>query len=271
LIQDSFVVAQRIERITLMQRIMNSIAASAEEWGISPRVAWIIALLPIIGAAAVLMTYVSRPLYRFVTQEDGPVEWAQILCYTGACIAGTIIAFKRFKAGHPWQALLFAGFALANFFIVGEEIAWAQRILGLETPDDLKAINAQGEITIHNIGRIQDVFNMLMFLAAGYGAVAYFANKQLHIERYWDQANYLLVPPLFLVPTFLVAFAYKFIRYTVVRKPGFTVTRYAEVAELCLAFGFFAFAWLNYQRLASKVAAPVAPVIQEAQLGEHGA
>jgi hypothetical protein len=253
-----------------VQWITKSIAASAEEWGISPRVAWMIALLPIIGAAAVLMTYASRPLYRFVTQEDGPIEWAQILCYAGACIAGAIIAFKRFKAGHPWQALLFAGFALANFFIVGEEIAWAQRILGLETPEGLKEINAQGEITIHNIGRIQDIFNLVMFLAAGYGVVACFANKQIGVERYWDQANYLLVPPLFLVPTFLVAFAYKFIRYTLVRKPGFTVTKYAELAELCLAFGFFAFAWLNFQRLPNKAAAMApAPVIQDTKMGDE--
>ena len=59
-----------------MQRIMNSIAASAEEWGISPRVAWIIALLPIIGAAAVLMTLLSAArcialLQRKMGQSSG--------------------------------------------------------------------------------------------------------------------------------------------------------------------------------------------------------
>jgi hypothetical protein len=250
-----------------MERITKSIAASAEEWGISSRVAWTIALLPIIIAAAVLMTYASRPLYRFVTMEDGPVEWGQFLFYAAACIVAAGIALKRFKAGHPWQALMFAGFAFANFFIAGEEIAWGQRIFGLQTPDDLKAINAQGEITVHNIGRVQDLFNMVMFLAAGYGVVASFANKQIQMERYWDQANYLLVPPLFLVPTFLVAFAYKFIRYTVVRTPGFTVTKYAEVAELCVVFGFFVFTWLNYRRLASDATVPASPVIQDAQLG----
>jgi len=34
-----------------MRRIDNSIAASAEEWGISARTAWIFAWLPIIGDA----------------------------------------------------------------------------------------------------------------------------------------------------------------------------------------------------------------------------
>ena len=252
-----------------MQRIMNSIAASAEEWGISPRVAWIIACLPIVGAFAVFMTYFNRPLYRFVTTDDGPIEWSQFICYALACVAGAGIAYKRFKAGHPWQALLFLGFAFANFFIAGEEIAWGQRIFGLQTPDELKAINHQGEITVHNIQIVQDAFNFVLFLAGVYGSVAYFANQKLRIERYGDQANYLFVPPLFLVPSFLVVFGYKFIRYTVVRKPGFIVTKFGEWPELCLAFGFFVFAWLNYRRLAIKTA-PM-PVIQEATLGDKAA
>jgi hypothetical protein len=187
----------------------------------------------------------------------------------GTFVASTFIAYKRIKAGHVWQALIFAGFAFANLFIAGEEIAWGQRIFNIETPDTLKEINAQGEITVHNIGRIQDVFNLVMFLAAGYGVIAYFANKQIQMERFWDKANYLLAPPLFLVPSFLVAFAYKLIRYTVVRTPGFTVTRYAELAELCLAFGFFVFTWMNYRRLADKAAAPAPSVLQDAKLSDN--
>ena len=249
-----------------MRRIMNSIAASAEDWGISPRTAWIIAWLPIIGAFAVFMTYFNRPLYRFVIMEDGPVEWSQFIFYALACFAGAGVAYKRFTAGHPWQALLFAGFALANFFIAGEEIAWGQRIFGLQTPEALRAINHQGEITVHNIQIVQNAFNFVLFLAGLYGSVAYFANQKLRLERYGDQANYLLVPPLFLVPSFLVLFGYKFIRYTVVRSPGFIVTKFGEWPELCLAFGFFVFAGLNYRRLATKAA--LAPAIQEVKLGD---
>ena len=247
-----------------MQRIMNSIAASAEEWGISLRTAWVIALLPFIGAAAVFLTYFNRPLYRFVTMEDGPVEWSQFIFYALACVAGAGVAYKRFRVGHPWQALLFLGFAFANFFIAGEEIAWGQRIFGLQTPDELKAINHQGEITIHNIQIVQNAFNFVLFLAGAYGSIAYFANLKLRFERYGDQANYLLVPPLFLVPAFMVLFGYKFIRYTVVRSPGFVVTKFGEWPELCLAFGFFVFVWLNYRRLAVKPA----PVIQDVKLGD---
>ena len=110
---------------------MNSIAASAEEWGISPRVAWIIALLPIVGAAAVFMTYFSRPLYRFVTKEDGPVEWAQILCYTGAVSPARLLHSSASRPAILGKRCCSPALHLVNFFIVGEEIAWAQRIFGL--------------------------------------------------------------------------------------------------------------------------------------------
>lgn len=247
-----------------MKHFMESISDSAKEWGISPRLAWWLILLPFAGAFFVALTVLKRPVYRFVTMEDGPIEWAQFACYALASVAGVGVASKRFRAGHPWQALLFAGFAFANFFIAGEEIAWGQRIFGLETPEELRQINHQGEITVHNIQIIQNAFNVVLFLAGGYGAVAYFLNKKFHLERYWAQANYLLVPPLFLVPTFLVLFGYKLIRFTVVRSPGFIVTKYGEWPELCLAFGFFVFAWLNYRRLV--VQQPASMVLKETVL-----
>jgi hypothetical protein len=247
---------------------MNGVAASAEEWGISPRVAWTLAWIPIIAAAAVLSSYASRPLYRFLTMEDGPIEWAQFLFYAGTCILCASIAYRRLKAGHPWQALLFAGLAFATLFISGEEIAWGQRIFGIQTPEGLKEINAQGETTVHNIGKIQDAFNLAMFFAAGYAAVAYFLRQRIDIGSRWDQANYLFIPPLFLVPSFLVTFVYKLIRYTVVRQPGFTVTRYAELAELCLAFGLCVFVYLNDRRLASPAVAPMARASHDAILSE---
>ena len=235
-----------------MRGLVNEISESAKHWGISQRMAWWIVVLPIIGAVLVALTVVSKPVFTFVTMEDGPIEWAQFVCYMLAAVAGAGIAIKRFRAGHPWQALLFAGFAFANFFIAGEEIAWGQRIFGLQTPEELAEINHQGEITVHNIRVIQNAFNVVLFIAGAYGMVAYFVNKKVQVQQYWDQANYLLVPPLFLVPSFLILFAYKLIRFTVLRTSEFTVTKYGEWPELCLAFGFFVFAWLNYRRLEVK-------------------
>jgi hypothetical protein len=242
-----------------MDRFVMGIKESAKAWGISPRMARLIFCLPIVGGAIVLMTYLNRSLYRFVTMEDGPVEWAQFIFYALTSIMSIGIASKRWRSGHRWQSLLYAGFALMNFFVAGEEIAWGQRIFGIQTPESLREINDQGETTIHNIGFIQDVFNFGMFLMAAYGSVAYVANKKFHLERLWDQANYLLVPPMFLASSFFFTFVYKLVRYTAVRQPSFTVTKYAEWAELCLAFGFFVFTWMSNRRLAEQERSVAAP------------
>src|SRR5262249_49682174 len=162
-----------------------------------------------------------------------------------ACVAGAGVAIKRWRAGHMWQGLLYVGFALALLFIAGEEIAWGQRLIGLQTPEQLSAINHQHELTLHNIQRVQDAFKLMLLLAGVYGSLAYFVNKSIRVEESWDQAQYLLIPPLFAAPAFLILLGYKLARLAVWRTPGFTVTRFAEWPELCFAFAVFLWAWLN--------------------------
>jgi hypothetical protein len=242
-----------------MERLNAWMEESAEAWGVPTQVAWMIFWLPFIGAVLLAGALAYRPLYRFLVQEDGIIEWAQFACFLLASIAGAAVAFRRIRAGHPWQGLLFAGFALAMFFIAGEEIAWAQRLLGLETPEELREINTQQEITVHNIPIFQDSINILFMLIGGFGAVAALANRRLQVERLWNQANFLFAPPLFLASSFLMVFAYKFVRFTLVPTPGFVITKYGEWPELCMAFGLCAFAWLNQRRLkALETQAPLA-------------
>jgi len=49
------------------------------------------------------------------------------------------------------KQLVCLGLALMFFFGAGEEISWGQRILEIETPESIEAINDQEEITIHNL------------------------------------------------------------------------------------------------------------------------
>ena len=239
---------------------------SAEEWHISTRTATIIFWLPLIGAVVIAAMILNRPLYRFVIREDGPVEYAQFFLFALASLYGVLVGIKRLRAGHVWQATLFFVFALGMFFIAGEEIAWGQRLLGLTTPEELDEVNKQGEITVHNIGNVLFFINLVFMLIGLGGMVAWLANKKLRLEQYWNQANYLLIPPFFLAPAFFMAFAYKLVRFTVVRTPGFIVTKYGEWPELCMAFALCAFVWLNYRRLKSQQEASVPAVSLSGQV-----
>jgi hypothetical protein len=56
------------------------------------------------------------------------------------------------KGGLAWlKPLILLGFALVFFFGGGEEISWGQRIFNIATPEEINAVNDQGEITIHNL------------------------------------------------------------------------------------------------------------------------
>jgi len=235
-----------------MKHLNQLLTASAAEWGVTFRTAAWIFWLPLVGAVLVAAARLNKDLYRFLLQEDGPVEWAQFIFFSLACVSGVGVAIQRFRAGHRWQALLYVGFALAVFFVAGEEIAWGQRLLDWETPKALKDINLQGETTLHNIRGVLGKVDLVMMLAGAYGAVAFFLNQRVHVEQYGDHANYLLVPPFFLSSAFLLVFLYRLFHLVVWRQSGFTITKYGEWPELCLAFGFFAFAWLNYRRLAAE-------------------
>lgn len=232
-----------------MKQYIAAFEKSAKDWGISPKLAWWIFWLPIAGAIFVAAARVNRHFYDLLTMEDGPIEWGQFFFYALACLGAFGLALKRFRAGHYWQGLLFVGLGLGLFFISGEEIAWGQRLFGLQTPEELKEINHQGEITVHNIRSVQYTLSFVMFLGGIYGLSAYFVNQKYHFERRWDQVHFLLVPPLFTISSFLVLTAYKLIRLTLLRSSEFTITRYAEWPELCLAFALFLFTWLNYRRL----------------------
>lgn len=232
-----------------MSELVSAFKKSAADWGISPRLVWWLILAPFVGAVLVSSARLNKPLYDFLTMEDGPIEWMQFFCYAGASVMAAFVAFKRFRAGHGWQGLMYVGLALAAFFIAGEEIAWGQRIFGLQTPEQLAAINHQREITVHNIQIIQDTFNVVLFFAGAYGTFATIINKWLKLEKLGAQAKFLFVPPLFTAPLFFVLFSYKLVRFVIWRTPGFTVTRFAEWSELCFAFALFLFTWLNYRRL----------------------
>jgi len=237
------------------------VRTSAAQWNLSPRTATWIFWAPILGAVLMLVARLDKDIYRFLLTDDGPIEWMQFGFFLLATLAGALVSWQRFRAGHVVQGALFAIFAMGMTFVTGEEISWAQRVLDFETPEQLAEINTQDEATLHNIGGVLPTINIVMMMACFLGAAAYFVNRKVQIERYWADANFLLVPPPFLAPAFLVPALYKLVRFTVLTEPGFTITKYGEWGELCFAFALFAFAGLNYRRLAAQAKEAAAPIV----------
>lgn len=249
---------------TLVPRLHHLVADSARRWSIPVSLATAVFWAPLFGSIFFLFARTHKYFYRMMLTEDGPIEWSQFVCFLAAGLAALGIAHYRSKSGHLRQACLFILFALAMGFISGEEIAWGQRVFGIETPDAIRAINKQKEITVHNIGSALKFFRLTMFCVALISGTAFLWNRIIRIGRFQNDGDYLFVPPVFLAPTFLVMVVYRATRASVLTTPGFTVTAYSEWAEFCLAFGLFAYVGLNYRRYAMANAMQEAAVISVA-------
>ena len=110
--------------------------------------------------------------------EDGPVENLTALFFLIA--AGMVFVAARRLRGEPragrsaHPAWLFAA-AVVLFVFAGEEISWAQRILGFGTPVPLGEVNRQDEFNVHNLEIVHRTFGgthrflSLMMLGLGLG------------------------------------------------------------------------------------------------------
>lgn len=190
-------------------------------------------VLPIVGAAVVAASRVNRGFYGWLTAEDHLIEWGQFFALVGAVIAFAIAARRAAPASRALAVTLGLA-ALGAFVIAGEEIAWGQRILGFVTPQAIADINHQDELTVHNIGILERVFNVGE-------AVAGLVGLGLPLARWrgWVPASLreggrydALVPPLALGVCFGLAAAYRIVRLPI--PAGFTVTRFGELPELTL-------------------------------------
>ncbi len=80
--------------------------------------------------------------------EDGFFEYLTAILFF---LSSVFMFFTAFRMRNWW----FLGLFLLLFVGAGEEISWGQRLLGIDTPEDLKKLNVQGEITLHNL----EIFN----------------------------------------------------------------------------------------------------------------
>jgi hypothetical protein len=217
----------------LVRRIRDAVHADAGEWGVSRRAADVLLLLPFAGALVVVVAYAYLPAFRFLTDEDAVLEWLQVTCYVGTAIFAVICARELARRRMPAWSLAYLVLAAGCVFVVGEELAWGQRILGFGTPESLREVNHQRETTVHNVGWLQDAFNVVLLIAGLYGLVVSWLASTARLPR-WRGFRALAVPPLFLSSAFLVLLGYKALRFTLLQDPRYPIVKSGELAELCL-------------------------------------
>ncbi len=224
----------------LLIRALAAARREAEEhWRVPPTAAraWFVAPLLLIPAVA-LLWWVDRPLLHSLAEEDGVFEWAQVALFVlGAGMALTLSP-RLSGMDRRGAAALYLVLAAGLLFIAGEELAWGQRLLHFDTPEVLASVNEKGEVSIHNIGSIEEWFTMGKLAAAAYGALGGWALLWRSGRR--DASSWRpLVVPAYLSSPFLVVLAMRGLRLTAMRDA--LPVGYSELEELFLAWGSAAF------------------------------
>ena len=126
---------------------------------VTQRFAWtktaLFAATLLVAAASVAYGFwaaFQHPLQlEFLCREDGIVESWTAFAYL---LAGGLFFLATTTSRRP--RLVLWGLAALMVFIAGEEISWGQRIVGLETPEQVAAHNVQQELNVHNLSHFTD-------------------------------------------------------------------------------------------------------------------
>ncbi len=184
----------------------------ARAWAPDRRDAWWTLYLPLVVLAGVLLIHaVAREFYlaHVLPEGFGFLELSQFFL----ALAASVLSARALRLGVVkgstllWIAMVF--FALAAFYVDGEEHRWGQNFLNWNTPSYWSEINRQQETNLHNTSawfnqRPKLVFDVAMFIG---GLLVPFV--QIWTGPFRRPLLALLTPTLAIAPAALIALAFK--------------------------------------------------------------
>jgi len=199
-------------------------------------------LVPAVLAIYVVAYMVDEYGYRYSLREDKITEWLTFVFLIVAGVLSLGIA-RRLWGRRDRRLWFFVVFGVGSLLAGFEEISWAQRVFGLESPEFFKEASTTREISAHNV--IQDQFNVLTKHIAGivlffYGVLLPILARLGGLGRLLDRIGFV-VPPASLIAAWLIGAILMFDRPTGEEE---------EIGELVFAICFTLFMlgeWVRVQ------------------------
>ena len=239
---DRFKIYHTISRLLTTER-----REVEQKWKLTPTLAVQVFLVPFVVVLIFSILYfLNKPFLRFLTKEDGLIEWLQVIGFIIGLLFSLLISNHLFKDSRRIAGIFYLFAAAGLIFIAGEEIAWGQRIFNFITPADLAAINDKSEVSLHNISSIAPLFTVGKLLVGVLGVFGHWILKWLN--RYLNTSSLeLYVIPLFLSSAFMVILAQRILRLTVLQDT--VPLGYSEIEEIFLAYGIATFTFFIWRRV----------------------
>lgn len=228
------------------------------------RTAFIAAPLIFLAIAAVLLGHPAtrEEARRWLFYENCPVEIVTFGFFLVGGISGLALAARARRWGLGALTVAFyVAYSVGLIFIAGEEVAWGQWFFHWATPEAWRAVNTQGETTLHNLPGLDD---MLPALHVVFAVGALIGIQASRVRAFASLATPRVLGSWFLlvgVHSSLELVGVLFFKDSVFHK---LFDRTSEVVEMYLAMAAWAYVFLNAKRLAREAGqtADVAPVVE---------
>jgi hypothetical protein len=127
----------------------------------SRRLTTLLVLLPIgLGVGFAVLKFVYGDFYYALLEEDSLMETIQWVTYLSASILLMMPVLMPTRKVTFLHRCLLLVIVLVLFFVAAEEVSWGQRLAHIQTPPLLLRLNAQQEITVHNLRALQRNFTV---------------------------------------------------------------------------------------------------------------
>lgn len=193
---------------------------------------------------------VTRSATRWMLNENHPVELLTFLFLMMAVVWALALARQeKLNQEKAWVYGFYILFAAGVFLVGMEEISWGQQFLKFHTFGIFKGVNQQGEVNIHNIGKLHGNSAYFRFVF-GFGGLVGVWLYSRNILRKIAPSPLLLT--WFLVITFFAVLGiYKNLSGDTRLYYYFLLRPLSEMNEMLIGLAAFLFVWLNMRRLSS--------------------
>ncbi len=194
--------------------------------------------------------------FKNMVLEDHFVENTQFFVVLVSGFISFLIAKNFYHKKNRFLSICYLLFGIGLFFVAGDEISWGQRILGFQTPLDIKVNNPQGEFTVHNLELFIHYTWISYILVSAYGSFGWLLGYI--VPKIFRKYTVFVPIPWFASSYFIFSLIYHSLTQPW-RLHG--IGEWSEVAELMMYFGIFfycLFIYLNTrnQRLKSALNFP---------------
>lgn len=209
--------------------------------------------LSLIAVFGVLRIYFPVQFISICT-EDGLVENIEFGVYLSTGVLGVWLSMRLRKGRRGRRAVLYLLLGLFCLFCSMEEISWGQRLFGIGTPEVIRKINTQGEITLHNFVPLQAHFASINVAFGAFFSIITALTISPSLRRRFVSDFYALHPVLLLY--FLPCLIYGIVRIILgsfeelaaSTSPGqaLLISRTQEPVELGMAIGLLLMVLLGW-------------------------